>query len=202
MLFGEIGERTIREGDHGRVSIIGTVGDQRVEAEPIEIGHERFERGRRMLIRPRAGRPFGATDDFGVVGARLESRRHRQHHPGEDGHRGWLEAERWRMRRNRIAVLGPADVTAAADLHLEQAGLTHAFEVRSYGVGVQPERVGDVGRRERSRRAGEFEVDRVPRVVAQRLEQVELRRSGQSGRRIRWASGGPIHIRRLHGIHR
>ena len=79
-------------------------------------------------------------------------------------------------------MLRATDVTASADLHLEQAGLTHAFEVWTHGVGVQPERLGDVGRRQRSRRAGEFEVDRVPRVVAERLEQVELRRCPQHGR--------------------
>ena len=74
-------------------------------------------------------------------------------------------------------MLRPPDVAAAADLDLEQADLAHALEVGAHGVGVQPERLGDLGGGERPRRAGELEVDRVAGVVAERLEQVELRRA-------------------------
>ena len=60
--------------------------------------------------------------------------------------------------------------------HVEQAHLAHPVEVRAHGVGVQPERVGDLRGGQRSGRAGQLEVDRVAGVVAERLEQLEPRR--------------------------
>ena len=50
-----------------------------------------------------------------------------------------------------VAVLGAADVAAPADLDLEETDVAHAFEVWSHGVGVEPERLGDVGGGERPR---------------------------------------------------
>jgi hypothetical protein len=99
-------------------------------------------------------------------------------------------------------VLWSTDVTAAADLDIEQAGVAHALEVRSHRVGVQIERHRDVGSGERAWRPGEFEVDRVARVVAERLEQVELAGSARELPAERRSSIVVIHIRRLHGIGR
>ena len=48
--------------------------------------------------------------------------------------------------------------------------VAHALEVRPDGVRVEPQRLRDVGRRERHGRAGELEIDRVAGVVAERLE--------------------------------
>jgi hypothetical protein len=72
-------------------------------------------------------------------------------------------------------VLRPADVAPTADLDVEQPGLAHALQVGAHGVGMQVECLGDVGGGERTRRPREFEVDRVAGVVAERLEQIELR---------------------------
>ena len=89
-------------------------------------------------------------------------------------------------------MLRTTDITAPADFDVEQSGLAHPFEMRTYRVRMQGERLGDVGGGERLRRPGEFEVDRVACVVAECLEQVELRR----------CAGIAIHTRRLHGFGR
>ncbi len=57
----------------------------------------------------------------------------------------------------------------------EQPDLAHALEVRTHRVHVQIEDVGDLGRREGQGRARQLEVDRVPGVVPERLEDVESR---------------------------
>jgi hypothetical protein len=73
-------------------------------------------------------------------------------------------------------VTTPSGLTdAGADLgpDVEETHLPHALEVWPDGVRVEAEAVGHVARGQRRRRAGQLQVDRVPRVVPQGLEQVE-----------------------------
>jgi hypothetical protein len=97
----------------------------------------------------------------------------------------------------------------------QQADVAHALEVRAHGVDVQVERLGHLGGRERQRRAGELQVDRVPGVVAESLEDVEARRSAGFAmsqiRRTRLLRGRELgracvrrifHARSLHGRRR
>jgi hypothetical protein len=67
-------------------------------------------------------------------------------------------------------VLGAPDHPLPTGLHLEQPGLTHPLQVGPDGVGVEIEGLGDLGGGQGRRRPGHFEVDGVPRVVAQGLE--------------------------------
>jgi hypothetical protein len=71
----------------------------------------------------------------------------------------------------------------------EEAHVAHALEVGTDGVGVEVERLGDVGGGQRAGGARQLEVDRIARVVAERLEQVE------AGRGI----GATLHEASLHG---
>ena len=75
-------------------------------------------------------------------------------------------------------MLRPADGAAVVALHVEQADVAHALEVRTHGVDVEPERLGDVGGGQRSCRSRQLEVDRVAGVVAERLQQIESRSVG------------------------
>ena len=90
----------------------------------------------------------------------------------------------------------------------DEADIAHLVEMRPHRVGVQVERVGDLGGGQGLRRAGEFEVDRVARVVAERLEQGEARRRIIVRRcgTIGWERRPEIpirgHVQRLHGIAR
>ena len=59
--------------------------------------------------------------------------------------------------------------------HLEEADVAHSFKVRPHRVGVQLERFGDLGGRQRLRGPGQLQVDRVASVVAECLEQLEAR---------------------------
>ena len=69
-----------------------------------------------------------------------------------------------------VEVLRSADRGADFGRNLQQADLPHALEVRSDGVGVQAERVGDVSRGQRLGRPGQLQVDGVPGVVAEGLQ--------------------------------
>ena len=91
-------------------------------------------------------------------------------------------------------MLRPADRSPVVALHRQEPDLAHALEMGPHGVDVQPEAVGDVGCRQGLRRPGQFEVDRVPGVVAQRLEQVEARRVERSQQKG--------YTPRLHGLRR
>jgi hypothetical protein len=73
-------------------------------------------------------------------------------------------------------VLRSPDGALGVGDHLEQPDLPHPVEVRSHRVRVQAEGVGDLRGGERSGRPGELQVDRVARVVAERLQQLEPRR--------------------------
>jgi xanthine dehydrogenase molybdopterin-binding subunit B len=89
-------------------------------------------------------------------------------------------------------VLGATDAATALGLDDEEADVAHALEVGSHRVGVQVQRLGHVGGGERAGRASQLEVDGVAGVVAERLQQVEPRRS----------TGVPWHATSLHGASR
>ena len=82
-------------------------------------------------------------------------------------------------------MLWPADITATTHLDIDQANVAHSIEMGSHRVGMQRQRVGDLGSDQRPGRAGQFEVNRITSVVTERLEDVELR--------------GTSHSTRLHG---
>ena len=171
----------------------GVVADDRIETEAIEVGHERLERGRRLPIPIGAGDALVTSHLGGVVGVAVEPLCHVQHHPGQHRHRRWFEAERRCIGGDRVAVLRPTDVAATPDGDIEQADVAHPLEVWADRVRVELERLGDVGGGQRPRRPGEFEVDRVARVVTQRLQQIELPVPRTSP---------AVHKTRLHGIGR
>ena len=111
-----------------------------------------------------------------VVGVDAAGRRSRQEDPGEQREHGRFEPEAGGIGGDGVAVLGAADRAGGRGGHLDQTEVAHPFEVRSHGVGVQVERLGDLGRGERSGRSRQLEVDGVAGVVAEGLEDLEARR--------------------------
>ncbi len=61
-------------------------------------------------------------------------------------------------------------------LDVDEAHLAEAIQVEAHGVGVDPERFGEVVGRQRGRRAGQLFVHRVPGLVTQGLEDRQLLR--------------------------
>ena len=100
--------------------------------------------------------------------------RERGEQAGEQRVRGGIETERGRARREEIEVLGPPDGAAVHGLDVDEPGFPQALEVETHGVGVDPERIGEILRRERGGGTGELAVHRVPRLVAERLEHRQL----------------------------
>ena len=115
-------------------------------------------------------RPVSAASS----GVGADALRERGEQAGEQRVRGRVETERGRARREEIEVLGPPDGAAVHRLDVDEAGLPEALEVEAHGVGVEPEPLGEILRRERGGGAGELAVHRVPRLVAERLEHCEL----------------------------
>jgi hypothetical protein len=107
-----------------------------------------------------------------------------QQHPSQHQEHRRFEAERGRVGGERVQVLGSADGAATIGPGVDQTDLAHALQVGANSVGVQPQRVGDLGGGERARRAGQLQVDRVAGVVPQRLEQVEPALGGGHGPRL------------------
>ncbi len=70
-------------------------------------------------------------------------------------------------------VLGPADLAATVDVDLDEPHVAHPLEMRTYGVGVEPEMVGDLSRGDGPAALTEVPVDRVPGVVGQCFQHVE-----------------------------
>ena len=138
----EVGERTMGEGNHGTGVVSGgviarVVGDHRVETEPVEVVNEGFESGWSIGVQRSPARTFVLADRFGVVGARVETLRHRQHHSGQYGHGRRLEAQCRGISSERIPVLRPAHVPAATDLDIDKTDVTHPIQVGAYRVRVQ-----------------------------------------------------------------
>ena len=185
----------------GSIVVVGALGDERVEPEAVEVGHERFERRRGVLVAARRGRPLRSRPTASASSAlALSAPPSRSTMRASIGIVGGSSPSDGASAGDRVAVLRTADIAAAADLDVEQTGLAHAFEVGAYGVGVQSERFGDVGGGQRSRRPGQLEVDRVPGVVAERLEQVESWGDGTGVAAPTCADR--VHARRLHGVRR
>jgi hypothetical protein len=70
-------------------------------------------------------------------------------------------------------VLGAPDTGGGPDVHVDEADVSHPFEVGAHRVRVQAQCRGDIAGGQRPGRAGKLEVDGVARVVAERLEHVE-----------------------------
>ena len=190
MFPSEVSKWTVAERDHrpGVVTggvVAGVIGDHRVETKSVEVADQSFEGGAAVGMQRGAAHTFVMPDGLGIAGPGVEALRHRQRHTSEHGHRWRFEAECWGVGRQRVAVLRPADVAPTADLDVDEADVTHAFEVGPHRVGVEREQVGDLGGDQRSRCSGQFEVDRIARVIAECLEEIKLGRTG--------------HVTRLHG---
>ena len=69
-------------------------------------------------------------------------------------------------------MLRAADLAAGVRRDVEQADLAHPVEVGAHGVGVQAQQLGDLGRDQRSRRAGQLQVDGVAGVVPEHPQHV------------------------------
>jgi hypothetical protein len=93
-------------------------------------------------------------------------------------------AKRRGIGSHRIAMLRTTHLATPADFDQKQANLTHPFEMRPDRVRMKRKRFRDLGGGLRHRRSGQLEINGVARVVAQGLEQIELRRG---------------HMTRLHG---
>ncbi len=115
------------------------------------------------------------ADGLGVLSPGAETFGHRQHHSCEHRHHRGFETERRRVGHQGVAVLRPTDLAATTDLHRDEAGVAHAIEVRTHGVRVEFDHVGDLGGREWLGGPRQLEVDGVAGVVTQRLEEVESR---------------------------
>ena len=154
--------------------VTGVIGDDRVETKPVKVTDQRFEGGTAVDMHRRAASAFVVANRLGVAGAAVESLRHRQHHSSEHRDRWRLEAECWGVGGQRVTVLRPADVTSAADFDINEADITHAFKMGPHRVRVKRKRVGDLGGDQRSGCSCQLKVDRVARIVAQRLQHIEL----------------------------
>ena len=202
-VFGrDVGERTVREGDDGGVGVL-TIGDHGIEAEPVEIRHERLETGRRPVIGDRSTASFVVPDGGGILGVGTQAVGEVEHHAGEQRRGRGFEAERRGIGGQRVPVLWTADLTASGDLDIDQADVAHALEVGSHRVRVQIEGIGDLGGGAGPHRSGELEIDRIAGVVPERLQQVESRQVG--GRRVVRSSihmASVAHLSTKHGVGR
>ena len=169
--LGQLSERTAGERDGGAVVVDHRL---RVEAEGGELLGERLGAGAGAA--GGGGGALLAPGLDGVGGRHVGAGGQAEEHPGQHGERRRLEAEGRGIGGERVAVLRTADGALGVGDHVEEAHLAHPIEVRAHGVGVEPERVGDLGGGQRGGRAGELEVDRVAGVVAERLQQLEPRR--------------------------
>ena len=162
------------------------------------------------VVRPagRVGPALLAPGIHQLVGRQTGCVGRREHGAGQHGQRRRLQAQPGRVGGQRVAVLGPARRRpATVVVTSSRPDLAHALEVRSHGVHVQAQHLGDVGGGQRSGRAGQLEVDGVAGVVPQRLEDVQAGRPRRVGRGRRLAIAGRGygsigHHTRLHGTSR
>ena len=153
MGLGQLPERAVGEGDHRRLVVLGpsTAGSKpkrsswstsasRQDAAP-GVGHG-------VDAGPAPG-PTSAASSDGGPGDLGQPDQHagqqREASAAPDRATGALVGQ-------RVEVLRSADRGADLGRDLQQADLPHALEVGPHGVGVQAERVGDVGRGQRRRR--------------------------------------------------
>jgi hypothetical protein len=174
--LGQLPERAVGEGHRGRpLTQLGVDGDGRVEPQLVQPGHQTGQAGdvARCDRHLGVGLALVAAGLDRLVAAQATGGGHPQQHAGQHRERRRLQAQRGRVGGQRVAVLGTADRAPGVGLDVEQADVAHALEVGPDGVGVQVERLGDLGGGQRARRARQLQVDGVAGVVAQRLEHGE-----------------------------
>ena len=127
--------------------------------------------------RPGASAGLGPPHEAGVgrvVGVGPEALGHRREQAGEQRVGGRIEAEPGGARRQEVVVLGPPDGAPVDGLGLDETGLAEPLEVEPDGVRVQAERIGEFLGRQGRGRGGQLAVHRVPGLVAQGLEDLEV----------------------------
>ncbi len=169
MRLGQLAERAVGEGDHRDLAVVGAV-DRGIEAQHLELSDERLEARRGICVPGALVAALLTADLRGLVGPDARGGGGLQKEPGQKGIRRRLEPERRGLGGQRVPVLGAPHAPGGVRAHVEEADVAHALEVRPHRVGVQPQRLGDVGRREGHGRSGELEIDRVAGVVAERLQ--------------------------------
>ena len=148
------------------------VGD-RLEAEALELTDQRAHAARR----PGASPGFGSPDEAGVggvVGVGPQPLGHRREQPGEQRVGRRVEPEPGCTRCEEVAVLRSSDRPAVDGFGLDEPGVAEALEVQADGVRVQAERIGEFLGRQGRRGGGQLPVHRVPGLVAQGLEDLEI----------------------------
>src|SRR3989440_1604173 len=172
--LGQLPERAVQELDAGRALVLAVGGVGRgLEAELGEL----------VVERPHAAAGAGALAGLGapgvagigsVVGIGADPLGEARQQTGEQRVRRGYEAEAGRAVGEEIEMLGATDGAAMDGLGLDQARVAQAIEVQAHGVGVEPEPIGELSRRQRRRRRSQLPVHRVPGLVPQRLEDREL----------------------------
>ena len=169
MRLGQLAERAMGEGDHRDLSVVRAV-NRRIEAQHLELSYECLEARRGVGVAGALMATLLAADLRRLICSDPRRGGSLEEEPGEEGVRRGLEPERRGLSGQRVLVLGAPHPPFGVRAHVEQAHLAHALEVRPHRVCVQPQRLRDVGRRERHRRSCELEIDRVAGVVAERLQ--------------------------------
>ena len=170
---GQVGERAVREGDRGGTVVVHR---GRVEAELVQHADGRLD-ARSAPDRGRGGPgvgPAGGPPPRPVRPPTPASAASSQQHAGQHGeHRAARGRATGASGAREYRCLRPAHGATGVGTGLEQADVAHPLEVGPHRVGVQVQEVGHLRRGQGPGRTGQFQVDRVPRVVAQRLQQVE-----------------------------
>ncbi len=172
--LGELTERAVQELDP-RAPFVGTVSrfDRGLETEAGELRLERVQAALRACTPSGVGTPDPAgVGSVGGVGT--DALRERGEQPGEQRVGRRVEPQRRRAGGEEIEVLRTSDRAASHRLDVDEAGLTEPLEVQSHRVGVEPEPLGKILRRERRGRACELPVHREAGLVAERLQNGEL----------------------------
>jgi hypothetical protein len=110
---------------------------------------------------------------LGVGSVATEPLGHRGQEAGEHRVGRRVEIEAGRSVGEGVDVLGPPDGAPMNGLDLDQARLAHALEVHPDRVGMEAETLGELGRAEGARRAGEVAIQQVTGLVTERLEDRE-----------------------------
>ena len=144
----------------------GPARRRRPSRQSVPAGH--WAASARPWRRPASARSSGARPPLAAASRRVRARvGHGEGSRPRAGASGLSDQRCW----------GRPTVPRVSVSTREQADVAHALEVRAHGVDVQPEGVGDLGRGQRQRAAGQLEVDGVAGVVAQGLQHVEARRA-------------------------
>jgi hypothetical protein len=110
----------------------------------------------------------------GVVGIGADPFGEAREQTGEQRVRRGVEAETRRAVGEEVEMLRATDGATMHCFRFDQARVAQAIEVQADGVGVEPEAIGELPRRQRRRRRGQLPVHRVAGLVPQRLEDREF----------------------------